>query len=212
MTTDSLRQSPSQCSRILQRRRTESFQKLADQIDTSLRNDSKFLYLGVDTVFSLKPGSEFVWDWVRCRSDNVSSQTLLISMDSVPHRVHRIMLIQRPDEIPNLWDRKKLREQAALLAHMHCWDGAVIYAVFISSKNRLPGKIQEFFQLWVLPRRIATARTAHHSPSEVMDAEVRWSRGTHSARGAVVSSRRLAPTRRTRTPLCVFHLGTTCLL
>jgi len=132
-------------TRTLQRRRADSFARLGDLIDTRLGNEVKTTYLGVDTVFSLPPGSTFVWDWIRCRSDNVSTQTLRISRESDPHRVHRIMLIQRPEEIPERWARAKFRAEVALMAHLHCWDGALLYVVFISMKQHKLRHIQEFF-------------------------------------------------------------------
>lgn len=124
-------------------RRAEAFSNLGDVTTSRLLDRNSLIYFGVDTVFTLHPTSEFVWDWVRFRRNNVSSATLKLSNLTAPHRVHRLVLAQQPGLIANNFLRRTYRERLKVFLHMHLRDGTVLYVVFLDLASYSPACIQE---------------------------------------------------------------------
>lgn len=114
--------------------RVSAFAQLGDETWDQLSNTTSRRYFGIDTVFTLDPRSDLVWDWIRCRQQsNVSSATMRLGEFSFPHRIHRLVLARSPMTIENRFQRSAFQNRLRMFLHMHMRDGAVVYVVFLSS-------------------------------------------------------------------------------
>ena len=124
--------------------RSSAFARLGHETLDQLGNTRSRTYFGVDTVFTLGATDTLAWDWLRCRQrGNVSSATLQLSELTRPHRTHRLVLAQAPEDITNPFLQNNYRNRLRLFLHMHLRDGAAVYISFLRNSHLIKRTIQQ---------------------------------------------------------------------
>jgi hypothetical protein len=90
-----------------------------------------FFYFTIDTVFLGPEGAKGVWRWMEGGLKKLLDLTFEVSLETSPHRFHRLVLVPYPESITNNYRRREFRRAVRTLLHYHMWHGVVCYVVFV---------------------------------------------------------------------------------
>ena len=115
--------------------RLATISKIASTTEYYLLDTLSTSYFTIDTVFLSRTGLSEMWKWLDKEMRPLVEATRRVSYETDPHRFHRLLLVPRPDEIANTWDRESYRQLVKAVLHFHLWNGVVCHVVFVSRER-----------------------------------------------------------------------------